>query len=177
MRKLLLIATFSLLIAVQSGQGQKSGDIDATAQFIWELREQVRISSDSSDNDANSFEIGIIDNLELEKAIAALTGDMLDKKNDVVVSACSYDDDLAAFDLVYFATEDLEKLAALLKMVNGKPVITVTDTKGYARYGVMFELFIKDGRAAYEMNKSVMRRAGLEPSEKLVEGASKTYGR
>lgn len=63
-------------------------------------------------------------------------------------------------------------LNALLRDLQDKPVLTIADTPGFARRGVIVNLAIADNRVRLEVNLAAMRRSGLMISPQVLKGAA-----
>lgn len=75
---------------------------------------------------------------------------------------------------------DLSTLAQVLKRIENRPILTITDIDGLARYGVIVELVSDNegtGKVDFIINKMVMKKAGLNISEDLIKQVKKTYGK
>ncbi len=63
-------------------------------------------------------------------------------------------------------------LNAILRDLQGKAVLTIADTPGFARRGVIVNLAITDSRVRLEVNLAAMRRSGLMISPQVLKGAT-----
>jgi len=70
--------------------------------------------------------------------------------------------------VVWVAAARQDELAALLAHTGGRPILTVGDTDGFARRGVLFELRRSELRVRFEVNLPQTRRSGLLISSKLL---------
>ncbi|MDD3033947.1 MAG: YfiR family protein [Bacteroidales bacterium] len=64
-----------------------------------------------------------------------------------------------------------ETLAKVLQYTKGKPVMTISDTKGYCSKGVLLNMIVVDNYVKYEINKSVLDVSGLKMSSLLLNSA------
>ena len=64
-----------------------------------------------------------------------------------------------------------EILRELLQYTKGKPVMTISDTKGYCNKGVLLNMLVVDNYVRYEINKSVLDVSGLKMSSLLLNSA------
>ncbi len=64
-------------------------------------------------------------------------------------------------------------LPQVLNQVNKKPVLTVADTPGATRRGVMLNMNMKESRVTFEANLSAVRDSGLMLSSRLLRLATK----
>ena len=64
-----------------------------------------------------------------------------------------------------------EILRELLQYTQGKPVMTISDTKGYCNKGVLLNMIVVDNYVRYEINKGVLDASGLKMSSLLLNSA------
>jgi YfiR/HmsC-like len=78
-------------------------------------------------------------------------------------------DDLAACHLLFLAAGERARLKSVLARVSGKPVLTVGDSEGFAREGVIINLFFDDaGHVRFEISSAELRKSGLKVSAQLL---------
>jgi len=68
------------------------------------------------------------------------------------------------------------KLPEVLEVLQGQPTLTIGDTEGYARRGVMINMYLDNKRVRFEINAETSGAAGLRISAKLLNLAGKLYG-
>jgi len=64
-----------------------------------------------------------------------------------------------------------EMLDKVLQYTKGKPVMTISDTKGYCHKGVLLNMIVVDDYVRYEINKGVLDVSGLKMSSLLLNSA------
>jgi hypothetical protein len=67
-------------------------------------------------------------------------------------------------------------LPEVLKVLQGRPTLTIGDTEGYARRGVMINMYLDNKRVRFEINAEMAGAAGLRISAKLLNLAGAVYG-
>jgi hypothetical protein len=86
----------------------------------------------------------------------------------VSVRAAREADDLGGAHLIFIAASQARNLAAILRELEGRAVLTVGDTDGYAEAGVMLNLYTFDQRVRIEANTTAAARAGMRLSSQLL---------
>ena len=81
-----------------------------------------------------------------------------------------------ACQVLFLASLPPPRLTEVLDTLSGAAVLTIGDTEGYARRGVMINMFLENKRIRFEINTETARSAGLRVSTKLLKLASKVYG-
>ena len=70
--------------------------------------------------------------------------------------------------LLFIGAGERDRLAALLREFEGRPVLTVGDGAGYGRAGVVLNFYTSDTRIRFEANTTAAARAGLQISSHLL---------
>ena len=78
--------------------------------------------------------------------------------------------------VLYLASSLSGRLLEVLETVRGRPVLTVGDTNGYAKRGVMINMYLENKRVRFEINAAAAGEAGLRISTKLLNLAGTVHG-
>jgi len=78
--------------------------------------------------------------------------------------------------VLFLAATQTARLTEVLAILGGAPVLTIGDTEGYAKRGVMINMFLENKRVRFEINAETARSAELRISTKLLKLASRVYG-
>ena len=54
--------------------------------------------------------------------------------------------------------------------------VTITESKGFARYGVMVEMITEGDKLEYVINKMSAKEVGIVISSKIIDKAKATFG-
>jgi CelD/BcsL family acetyltransferase involved in cellulose biosynthesis len=77
--------------------------------------------------------------------------------------------------ILYISASESDDMAALADSARAAGVLTIADTRGAARKGVMLELVLDDRRIAFEFNGAAARGAGVVLSSKVLRLARAIY--
>ena len=77
-------------------------------------------------------------------------------------------DDARTAHIVFIGRGEERRLAAILRMLEDQPVLTVGDTRGFAEAGVVLNLYTFDQRVRIEVNTTAAARAQLRLSAHLL---------
>jgi hypothetical protein len=109
-------------------------------------------------------------------SIKALEAKTIDKR-PVVVRNVAQPEALGGCSLVFFAETAAAPLAAALKSVAGKPVITVgDDSAASAAAGFVFNLSLDHQRVVFDVSQDSARAQGLQVSANLLRVARSVHG-
>lgn len=75
---------------------------------------------------------------------------------------------ISSADAVFIAAGERERMPAILRALDQKPVLTIGDSDGFAAAGVMLNMVMQDQRVRVEANTLAASRAGLKVSAHLL---------
>ena len=87
----------------------------------------------------------------------------------IVVRAVGTSDEAARCHVLFIGAVTSERMAALLAAVAAKPVLTVSETEGFAKRGGILNLFRGESSLRFEANPSAAARAHLRLSSQLLK--------
>ena len=180
MTKILPLFVLLLLGAVTFGENDVPKDIEKKARFIVDLLNEIDWPADVLDASKGVITVSVVAESLLASKLHEISVSEKDAKRTVRVKTAAADDDFTSSQIIFIATRELPELARILKRVEGRPILTLADVEGYARYGVMIEIEggADSDSSKFELiiNKMVLNKAGLKISDKLLKKAKKTFG-
>nr|WP_320192278.1 YfiR family protein [uncultured Desulfobacter sp.] len=78
-------------------------------------------------------------------------------------------EDVDGCHLVYIGKTDDSTLAGFITALKSKPVLTVSDTRGYAQKGVHINMFVQQEQIRFEINHKSAVACGLKISHLLLQ--------
>ena len=70
--------------------------------------------------------------------------------------------------IIYFSQASKPELPSLLKLLEGKPVLTIADVNSAAHAGVMLNIVLRNKKLAFEANQQSARAHNLQISSRLL---------
>jgi hypothetical protein len=174
MKKTLPFLGCLLLCWTAFAREQTQADIDYKADFIVKTIDYVTWPDGSETNADGAVVIAVIGESELTPKLTELAAAKTASGTKVEVRTVTIEDDLTDCQILFIATEDKNELAPILKEVNKSPVLTVSDSHYFARYGVMVNFFKEEGKdkVEFEVNTMTMKFVKLKMSSKLLRLAT-----
>ncbi|HKK20444.1 MAG TPA: YfiR family protein [candidate division Zixibacteria bacterium] len=172
MKRLIVLTLCLLVSAAVFAQGNDSKSLTNKAQFIIDLVDNMEWTTGKKLPDTETVTICVVENAPIVAKLKELAAKH-DGNRKFDIKVVDLTDDLGSCHIVYLPTDDLGKLAKVLKKVADKKVVTVSDAQDFARYGVMIN-FIDDagsGKLKYEVNKMVLDMTGIKLSQDLLKEA------
>jgi len=93
----------------------------------------------------------------------------------LTVTALQSPQEARSCQVLFVAASQTARLTEVIDALAGAPVLTIGDTDGYARRGVMINMFLENKRIRFDINAEAARTAGLRISAKLLKLASRVY--
>ena len=81
-----------------------------------------------------------------------------------------------ACQILFLPSSVSNRLSEVLDVLQGQPTLTIGDTEGYARRGVMINMYLDSKRVRFEINAETSGAAGMRISAKLLNLAGAVYG-
>ena len=166
---LLLVAAAALaLVELPTVHAGQASEQDVKAAFVLNFLKFVEWPPGRVPAQGAAFIVVTIgqDAFSATLARACASQRVLDRS--VVIRAAQPGSDLSEAHLLFITTGERQRLPAILRAVEGKPVVTVGDTPGFGQSGVMLNLLVQDEHVRFEANTSAAARAGLRLSSHLL---------
>lgn len=83
--------------------------------------------------------------------------------------------DIPQCDLVFVPTSHAHSLERVRQVVNGYPILVVTESADMLPKGAMVALIQSEGRIVFEVDLATSRQLGMQVSAKMLQLARKVY--
>ncbi|MBT8341066.1 MAG: YfiR family protein [Desulfatitalea sp.] len=113
------------------------------------------------------FVIGILGQDPFGMEIEVLDGKTL-RNRDLVVIRSDTVEELMNSDVLFISASMKGRLTQVMERLNHRPVLTVSDSPGFAQGGVMINLYTQANKIRFEINPRIAERAGLKISSHLL---------
>jgi len=118
------------------------------------------------------FIVGVLgDDPVADSIVSVLNGKRLGDRA-VSVSRLSKLEDASSCQLLYLAASEERRVDAIVKSLEGRPVLTIADFNRFAQRGGMVGLIVQDGKVRFEINERAARASGLRLSANLLRLAA-----
>lgn len=79
--------------------------------------------------------------------------------------------DVIRCDVLFICRSEQARLDEVLGWVKGRPILTISDSRGFALQGVMVNFYIEQSYVKTEVNVAAAKKAGLEFSSSFLKNA------
>jgi hypothetical protein len=169
--RLLLPCCLLLPVAAQvRAQAQAADEYAAKAAFIYNIAQFSTLP-----NMNGAVRLCVLGRDPFGRALATLEGKPLGNARLSIVYPHSGPEALMQCHILYISASESDDMTALADSARAAGVLTIADTRGAARKGVMLELVLDDRRIAFEFNGAAARGAGVVLSSKVLRLARALY--
>jgi hypothetical protein len=175
-KKYISILSVLALTLTASGQIKPDDGLNLRAKFVIDMIDEVEWPVENIADTGQKFTISVVGDSAMAARLQELAREAPTDTRRLSVKIASSDADLVVSQMIFIGSEELPVLAQTLKLIREKPILTVSDSKGFAGYGVMVELISNSDKLEFAINKMALKEASLKLSEKLLEKARKIYG-
>ena len=159
-----------LFISVSSASETPIEEDTLKAVYIEKFTRFVEWPKESEiDDTSKPFVIGIIGESPFEPALKEIFSSRKIRDKNVVVRRISGMDRIADCHLLFISNISKEKLQKVLSAIKGRPILTVSDTEGFARSGVFINFYVLDNKLRFEINERAVRESKLTFSYLLMQ--------
>lgn len=162
------IVLFLVLIGTVSGQSQ---ELIVKAAYLEKFALFTEWPSDDFEDENSTFIIKVYENKEFYKIVKKFYSDHKIRERKVEVEFVKNVNEIKNCHALYITKTTLSKLKEILNYTKNKPILTVSDTKGYANQGVIINLVVIKNKVRFEINEKAIAPSGLVLSYHLLKFA------
>ena len=108
-------------------------------------------------------------------ALERLEGKSVGEAKMTVAYPHSHSEALRQCQILFISASEADSLGTLAEAAKAAGILSISDSKGAARRGVMLELYVEERRIAFECNGAMARAASIVLSSKLLRLARAVY--
>jgi hypothetical protein len=139
----------------------KSGYIEKFTHFVqWPEGEKV--------GSAEKFTIAVIGNDKISNTLKEIFSKSGPESANVSIVEIKTPEEMGKCQLLFISGSEKNNLKKILSYTNGKPVLTISDTKGFCEKGVIINLFMEGDYIRYELNRNSLDKSGLKINSLLL---------
>jgi len=169
-RHSLLILNLILLFVFKPLAAQK-GEYELKAHFLGKFTHYIDWPEAVSGEDSGrAFIIGVIGDDPFNRQLQEIYNSVKLKGRPTEIR---YFDALnknsASCDLLFIPGTEKDRLKKILSYTAGKPVLTVSDTPGFAEAGVLINLYLENNKIGFEINIDAVNKSRLSFNYRLLD--------
>lgn len=147
-------------------------EYDLKAVYLERFTRFVEWPAESDITDSTKpFTIGVIGKNPLGSIIEQIFASRKIRNKKIAVRYISKMHEIDKCHLLFISEDTRRKVSDIVAYTKDKPILTVSDTKGYAENGVLINFYIEEGRLRFEINQSAVKQSRLKVSYMLMQHA------
>lgn len=120
---------------------------------------------------SDTFNIVVIGKTPLQSTIDQLFKTLKIKNHNVKTTYTTDTNDLKYADLVFISKSEKKRIDEILALTSKYPILTISDTKGFATKGVHINMYDDNNYIRYEINQDAIQKSNLKVSSLLLTSA------
>jgi hypothetical protein len=141
-------------------------EYDVKAAFIHNIAQFVEWPADAPSS--GSAKLCLLGEDPFEGALDKLQGKQVGRLRWEIVPA-NAQTNLKACRVLFVAASESGNLGSILKRIGNQPVLTMGDSEGYAKQGVMVNFYMEANKVRFEINRQAAAWARLGLSSQLLK--------
>ena len=181
-RSLAAVALAVCLLCTSTGRAQNVTESSLKAAFIYNFAKFTEWPADVLPPTA-TFAACVLGDNSTRDAFGRIVKDRQLSGRPISVSEVQPGVKLRSCHLLYVSGVNPTQLSAIMTMVHGASVLTISDLDDFVRDGGIAQMFVENGRIRFDINLDIAKDARLQLSSKLlalaahVRSGSSTQGR
>lgn len=91
------------------------------------------------------------------------------KNRKVIVNYVNKLGNVKSTHILFIANSEKAHLTEILSYTKDKPILTISDTDGFAKQGVLINYYIEENKIRFEINETAVKKSGLYISFRLMQ--------
>lgn len=141
------------------------------AAFLYNFAKFVEWPPTAVKNENTIFKIGILGDDPFKAEISVIEKKLVRGMPLRIIRAAALGE-LSGCRVIFLSASVQPQLADILAQLKEKPVLTVSDTSGFAHQGVIINLITVGNKIRFQINTEAAERAGLKISSHLLRLAN-----
>jgi len=150
-----------------SAEKGKAGVSDLKSAYIFNF---IRFAEwpERSGQQSPGITLNVLEDAEVYKILQAVAEKEVAKTIGMHVESCLTEACIGDASAMFIG-ESGQDYQRLLKLVEGRPILTVSDIPGFASHGGMIEIKYQDEKLTFVVNVDAVKRAGIYISAQLLQ--------
>jgi hypothetical protein len=167
LKKYLMIVCIGLLIPLSTVAQQSEYTIKAV--FLEHFTRFIEWPESSNIADISSpFFIAVIGENPFGSILDQIYTEQKIRDKKVEIQHISTPDEIADCHILFISISNREILPEILSHTRNKPILTVSDTTGFAENGVLINFYLAGDKIKFEINEKAVHESGLVMSYRLL---------
>jgi YfiR/HmsC-like len=176
-RQLLMIGSVVCSLAMGTpAQSPTAGEYQVKAAFLYNFAKFVEWPSSSFSDASAPFRICVFGLDPFGQELHDITSEKTVNGRKLQVDQVADLQLARTCHILFIASSEKAQLKRILESLRGTNVLTVGDSDGFAKLGVIINFVLENNRVQFEVNHKAAEQAGLNISSKLLSVAKLVIG-
>ena len=122
-------------------------------------------------NTIDTFIIAVIGKNPFNNSLDDLFAFTKIKNKNVEIIYTNSINDVTNINLVFISGSEKKRIKEILAAIGDKPILIISDSKGFAERGVHINMYVDENKIRYEMNPETLEKSGLRVTSLLLSSA------
>jgi len=154
--------------AITSLDGRHPEEAELKAEFIERFTRFIEWPGQDGRAADEPFVIGIVGTTPVARQLERVARDRPFRGRPARVLQIRKLEAVRRCDLVFIAGSEDERLSEILVLTSGHPILTISDSPGFARRGVLINLYREESFLRFTVNRTEVDRSGLRFAARLL---------
>jgi len=123
------------------------------------------------DDNHEHFIITMYGDTPLQESIQQIYAIRDIKGRKVIIKNADVLADIQQTHILFITSDKAQELPTLINYLNGKPILTISDSEGFAQKGVIINFFVDHNKLRFEINEEALLKSPLQMSFYLLSSA------
>jgi len=160
----LIILYNLLMLDILFAQTETGKEYDLKSTFIYNFTKYIKWADSDS---AEDFKIVILGDDDIITPLEKIAKMRTVNNRKILIKHLENIQDIETCHILFISASKKNKLNTILKNIEHKNILTISDSKGFAHKGVAINFVIIEGKIKFEINSRALGRAGLQVSSQL----------
>ena len=170
---MLAIGAAATLLPVEistSAELSRSSEYELKAAFLYNFIKFTEWPAEEARQKSEPFIIGIVGRDPFGAALdKVIEGEIFQNKTVMTRRFPRMDEAAANSEVLFIGSSEESNLPAILKSLDGQPVLTVSEIENFAHRGGVIQLKKENNKIVFEINIEAAKRAGLAMNAQLLK--------
>jgi hypothetical protein len=123
------------------------------------------------DDPSQPFIISVIGETPLTRNLEQIYAVQKIKNKRVIIKSIKNLNEIKGSHILFIAESEKKNLEKIIEITKKEPILTISETKGFAQEGVLINFFESDNKLRFEINETAVLKSPLQMSFYLLSSA------
>jgi hypothetical protein len=144
-------------------------EYEVKAEYLERFTRFIDWPADSNGGSrGNTFHLCVIGENPFGSYLREMTNDVKFKGKRAELQHIQEPRQAIGCDLLFIAKSEAARLVEILRITKDRPILTVSDTPGFAQHGVLINFYNEGANIRFEINTDAIKRSRLHVSSRLL---------